>query len=182
MDSFDFSELHRRFDNLINDGIIEEVSGRLAKVKIGTGDDFYITDWLPWSETRHGRVKTKFTPIKGEIVTVLCDAGEPGVGIIFGGLSNDNSTPPFADGIDGIEFSPGNHVNFDFNSGTMQVKSTSKIEILSGDAKIILQNGAVTILGNSVDIGGTNGAGVARIGDSVANGKIISGSSKVRAV
>ncbi len=41
---------------------------------------------------------------------------------------------------------------------------------------------AVTITADTVDLGGSGGAAVARVGDDVAGGKIISGSSKVSAL
>lgn len=53
------------------------------------------------------------------------------------------------------------------------------IEVTCQTAEVTADS--VTITANTVDLGGSGGAAVARIGDDVVGGKIISGSSKVRA-
>jgi len=53
------------------------------------------------------------------------------------------------------------------------------IEVTCDTAEVTADS--VTITADAVDLGGSGGAAVARVGDDVAGGKIISGSSKVKA-
>lgn len=72
---------------------------------------------------------------------------------------------------DGIEIRTAKAVTIDAGEDVL-VKSAGTVTIEAGSA---------IVQADSVDLGGTGGAGVARIGDTVSGGIITGGSSKVRA-
>lgn len=70
-------------------------------------------------------------------------------------------------------------LSFEASSGFVLQNQNSTIELTS--SAININGGTINLTGN-VNLGGAGGVGVARIGDTVANGKITSGSSKVKAI
>jgi hypothetical protein len=63
--------------------------------------------------------------------------------------------------------------------GTVEIKTNSNLIINANSAMV---NATDTTVNGNVNLGGTGGQGVARIGDSVVDGVITSGSSSVKAV
>ena len=82
----------------------------------------------------------------------------PADGVYLGGLMGFNSTP--------TQF-------IEFSSNGISITSPTNLTINAQSA---------TINATAVNLGGTGGAAVARVGDSVVNGKITTGSSVVKAL
>jgi len=61
----------------------------------------------------------------------------------------------------------------------ISVTATTKLTVDAPTVEVTADS--VTVTSDNIQLGGTGGAAVARVGDDVADGKIVSGSSKVRA-
>jgi len=89
-------------------------------------------------------------------------------------------------GIKGLNQTPTQFIKFDNNGIT--ITSPSSITINSENTSVnttnvnIVASGIATITSPVINLGGEGGAAVARVGDSVVNGKITTGSSIVKAV
>lgn len=70
-------------------------------------------------------------------------------------------------------------LSFEASSGFIIKNQNSTIELKT--STINITGGTINLTGN-VNLGGSGGVGVARIGDSVVNGKITTGSSTVKAI
>ena len=90
----------------------------------------------------------------------------PADGVYVGGLMGFNQTP--------TQF-------IEFSSSGINITSPAAITVTSTTDLTINANSA-TINATAVNLGGTGGAAVARVGDSVVNGKITTGSSVVKAL
>lgn len=183
-DLFQKAETERRLANIVTQGEVIEVSAddKFAKVKIGDDQENNITDWLPVFQLRLGQIKFRFPPSVGEIVAVYSPSGEIGAAHIGPSMVTPDNALPFSTGKVGIEFAQGNHIVFDSNSNELALEAAAAIVIKADGSSVSLQNGKVTIGADSIDLGDSGGLGVARIGDSVAGGKIITGSNRIKAV
>jgi len=77
-----------------------------------------------------------------------------------------------------VKFDRDGHIIVEAN-GDVEVTATGDVSVSAGDVIIQAENAIVDA--DSVLLGGTGGPAVARVGDSVSNGIITSGSSKVSA-
>lgn len=183
-DGFNLNDLARRLANIIRLGQIFEIDYAVAKARIKIGD--LETDWLPWITANSGANKDWNPPEIDEQVIVLSPCGELNQGIIFPSLYRGNA-PENSGNIQSVTFADGSKISFDRSSGnlTLDVKGSANIKV-AGNAQIEATN--ITLKGN-VDLGGSGGNAVARVGDKVkidsgssaGEWPIIGGSSKVKA-
>jgi phage baseplate assembly protein V len=184
-DGFNLNDLARRLANIIRLGQILAVDyeAARARVKIGSLE----TDWLPWITANSGTNKAWNPPEIEEQVIVLSPCGELNQGVIlpslYRGLDPENSKD-----IKSIIFADGSKISFNKASGNLDLDIKGNITIkVAGNAEI--EAGNITLKGN-IDLGGSGGNPIARVGDKVkidsgssaGQWPIISGSSKVKAV
>lgn len=74
----------------------------------------------------------------------------------------------------------GTEIHFRAN-GDLEIASTGDVTVTATNAKVTA-TATATVDGATVDLGGSGGPAVARVGDSVSGGVITSGSAKVNAV
>ncbi len=184
-DGFNLNDLARRLANIIRLGQIFAVDYEAAKARVKIGN--LETDWLPWITANSGKNKNWNPPEIDEQVIVLSPCGELNQGVIlpslYRGLAPENSS-----NIKSITFADGSKISFDKMSGNLDlnIKGSATIKV-TGNAQIEAAN--ITLKGD-VDLGGSGGNPIARIGDKVqidsgssaGQWPIISGSSKVKAV
>lgn len=99
--------------------------------------------------------------------------------IYIGGLCGFNSTPTqyikFTD--EGIEITSPTKISLNAQS----IEATVEEATITASTNATITGGTVTVEAEAVNLGGEGGVGVARIGDAVAGGVIVSGSSIVKA-
>ncbi len=183
-DGFNLNDLARRLANIIRLGQIFAVDYEAAKARVKIGN--LETDWLPWITSNSGETKNWNPPEIDEQVIVLSPCGELNQGVILPSLYRSNA-PENSGDIKSIIFADGSKISFDKTSGNLDldIKGNATIKVI-GNAQIEAAN--ITLKGN-VDLGGSGGNSVARIGDKVkidsgssaGQWPIISGSSKVKA-
>jgi len=183
-DGFNLNDLTRRLANIIRLGQIFAINYETAKARVKIGD--LETDWLPWITSNSGNNKDWNPPEIDEQVMILSPCGELNQGVIFPSLYR-GSAPENSGNIQSITFADGSKISFDRAGGnlTLDIKGSANIKV-AGNAQIEAAN--ITLKGN-VDLGGSGGNAVARVGDKVkidsgssaGEWPIISGSSKVKA-
>jgi phage baseplate assembly protein V len=183
-DGFNLNDLARRLANIIRLGQIFEIDYEAAKARVKIGD--LETDWLPWITSNSGANKDWNPPEIDEQVMILSPCGELNQGVIFPSLYRGNA-PENSGNIQSVTFADGSKISFDRAGGnlTLDIKGSANIKV-AGNAEIEATN--ITLKGN-VDLGGSGGNAVARVGDKVkidsgssaGEWPIISGSSKVKA-
>ncbi|END8704675.1 phage baseplate assembly protein V, partial [Escherichia coli] len=87
------AELHRRIENLIRTGTVEEVKG--DRVRIHTGE--LTTNWIPWLTLRAGDARTWWRPSTGEQVLLLCLSGELTTAVALPAIYSDANPAPLLD-------------------------------------------------------------------------------------
>ncbi|MBU6141288.1 MAG: phage baseplate assembly protein V [Proteobacteria bacterium] len=168
-DGFNLNDLARRLANIIRLGQIFAINYATAKARVKIGD--LQTDWLPWIASNSGSNKDWNPPEIDEQVMILSPCGELNQGVIFPSLYRENA-PENSGNIQSITFADGSKISFNRISGNLDldIKGSANIKV-AGNAQIEAAN--ITLKGN-VDLGGSGGTAVARVGDKV---RITSGSS-----
>ena len=183
-DGFTLNDLGRRLANIIRLGQIFAINYEIAKARVKIGQ--LETDWLPWITSNSGNNKSWNPPEIDEQVIVLSPCGELNQAVILPSLYR-GLAPETSGNIQSVTFADGSKVSFDKTSGNLNldIKGNATIKV-TGNAQIEAAN--ITLKGN-VDLGGSGGNAVARVGDKVkidsgssaGQWPIISGSSKVKA-
>ncbi len=166
-------DMKRRDRNRKRTGIVSEVDTAkgLARVRfeIRDGKD-YVGPWMPWGEIAAGDIKTHIPPSVGQQVTVVSESGDLADGVIDMSIpSNANPRPH-----DGAE--------------AVITKGDTRIEIAG--QKVTVNTVSALVNAQRVELGGTGGRKVARVGDMVNVGSgssagmwpIVEGSNVVTAI
>lgn len=200
-DGFTQADQANRLANLIRFGLIDEVdlaaTPARARVEI---EDGWVSDWLPVFQVGAGRVMTWSAPVKGEQVVILSPSGELAAGAALRGLNFDGRPAPSAEELLTIlaSWEDGAADTYDEATKTriVSLPDGGKLHLVVGAVTVRIEADAVTIdaagkpvtvkgdpinLDGPVNLGGSGGAAVARVGDPIVNSKIASGSAKVMA-
>lgn len=196
------SELERRFENIIRHGTIAATDYETAKVKVAFSDEL-TSGWLPWFTSRAaGAEITWSAPEAGERVTVLSPNGDIHQGRVMPAVYSDVSPAPSINpDVITVAHKDGAHVTYDRKSHryVVQPHNDGLIRLLVGTTDIQIDNAAIQITANAtvdivaptvtvtagtVNLGGTGGEKVARIGDAVhpQTMKIIEGSDVTKSI
>ena len=174
---FIINDLGRRLANIVRIGTILEIDFQAAKARVKIGK--ITTDFLPWTNTNSGQNNSWNPPEIDEQVVILSPSGELNQAIILPSLYKNNASGN-ADNIHSITYKDGSKIAFDHNSSTLNldIKGDTTLNITGNTTIKVAQNAEieatnVTLKGN-VNLGGSSGQAVARVGDKV---KITSGSS-----
>lgn len=121
------AELHRRIENLIRTGTVEEVKGDRARIRTGE----LTTDWLPWLTLRAGDARTWWRPSTGEQVLLLCLSGELTTAVALPAIYSDANPAPLLDEqVHHTVYPDGAVVEYDPRSGALKATGikTARIE------------------------------------------------------
>ena len=153
---------------LIEAGIISEVSGDKARVAIGS----MVTDFLPVFQACANSFAVSFSPIRaGEQVLVLPVRGNLNSGVILRGLYQSAHKEEPTDKKMRVSFEDGVSMSYDTASSTLEIKSPKSINITCENANLNAKNVTVTandtvvkspsikLLGNTLIQGSINTAG-----------------------
>lgn len=189
------AEHHRLISNLIRFCHVSEVDGGARRVRVQLDAD-WVSDWLPWFDTRSGsHLRTFAAPSVGEGGLLLSPSGEPGVGMFLPGAPSDEVPAPSADAAVTVQgrWEDGALDQYDANARerTITVPAGGKITVqIAGGASVLLDGNVATIKAGSVLLGPDGDRKpVARVGDmvlvtfgsSAGQHPIQSGSPSVRA-
>ena len=189
---FRVNDLGRRLANIIRIGTIFEIDFEAAKARVKIGD--LETDFLPWVNSNSGNNNSWNPPEMDEQVIVLSPSGELNQGVILPSLYKNNTSDELAN-IQSVTYKDGSKVSFDHDAGSLTLDLQGSLNLdIKGSATITVAGNAqieaakVTLKGD-VDLGGSGGQPVARVGDKVeitagssaGQWSIISGSGKVKA-
>jgi phage baseplate assembly protein V len=178
------NDISKRISNIIRIGTISNLdfNSAIARVKIGDLE----TNWLPWINSNSGTNNSWNPPEIGEQVVILSPSGELNQAVILPSLYKNNASENSST-IKSMIFADGSKVSFNLESGNLDldIKGNATIKV-AGNAQIEASN--ITLKGN-VDLGGSGGNSIARVGDQIeissgsSAGKwpIVSGSDKVKA-
>jgi phage baseplate assembly protein V len=180
---FTLNDLGRRLANIIRIGTIFEIDFQAAKARVKIGE--LETDFLPWANANSGSNNSWNPPEIDEQVIILSPSGDLSLAVILPTLYKNNASDSDQN-IKSITYQDGSKISFDIASGTLDLdlKGDVKIKVV-GNAEI--EAAKVTLKGD-VDLGGSGGQPIARIGDKVeitggssaGQWPIISGSSLVK--
>jgi len=87
------AELHRRIENLIRTGTVEQVKGDLVRIRSGK----LLSGWIPWLTLRAGDARTWWRPSVGEQVVLLCLSGELTTALALPAIYSDACPAPLQD-------------------------------------------------------------------------------------
>lgn len=192
-DGYALSDLAKRLSNIIRIGTIFEINVQTAKARVKIGE--LETDFLPWANANSGSNNSWNPPEIDEQVIILSPSGDLSQAVILPSLYKNNASNSDQN-IKSITYQDGSKISFNVASGTLDLDLKGDVVIkVVGNANIegnninITGSSNITLDGN-VDLGGSGGQGVARIGDKVeitggssaGQWPIISGSSKVKSV
>ena len=151
------------------------------------------TDFLPWANSNSGSNNSWNPPEIDEQVIILSPSGDLSQAVILPSLYKNNASDSDQN-IKSITYQDGSKISFNVSSGTLDLDLKGDVAIkvvgnanIEGDNINITGSSNITLDGN-VNLGGSGGQGVARIGDKVeitggssaGQWPIISGSSKVK--
>ena len=170
---------------LIEAGIISEVSGDKARVAVGS----MVTDFLPVFQSFSNSFAVSFSPIRaGEQVLVLPVRGNLNSGVILRGLYQSAHKEEPTDKKVCVSFEDGVSMSYDTAASTLEIKSPKSINITCENANLNAKNVTVTandtvvkspsikLLGNTLIQGSINTAGSFEInGDVRITGSITTG-------
>ncbi|WP_018609435.1 phage baseplate assembly protein V [Uliginosibacterium gangwonense] len=153
----EFSDLLRRFENLIRTGsvfAVQHANPPRVRVRSGAGASALETTWLPWVELRGGTTRTWNPPTKGEQVIVLCPSGDPALGVVIPALNSDGIPPPDDSPSTHVtEYPDGARVSYDHAAGHLDISGIKTLSIIASqkalfDVPETEFTGNVTIGGN----------------------------------
>ena len=199
--SFRVAELERQMVSVVRHGIIADVDYEIARARVDIGE--HITGWLPWFTVRaSGQEVSWNAPEIGERVSVLSPRGDLELGRIVPAIySTDSPAPSINPDISTTAHKDGGHVTYDRVSHTYTIQPNSEgvIQLIVGGNKITIDDTdikldaagdvtvtaqSVTVAADAVNLGGTGGAKVARVGDAIdtITKKIIGGSDVTKSI
>ena len=160
-------QLERRTRSHNRTGVIEVVDAAagLVRVRLSTGDEPFLTGWIPWQESSAGANKTHNPPSAGQQVQINSESGDLRDAVVTGSLNSDANARPSAAG----------------DSFVLTSVGDALVTVTGGGAAIVLQVGGVTVTltdggldisGGSVTHNGTN------IGDTHKHGGVDTGPSQ----
>lgn len=158
-------ELERRLANTVRLGRVIEVDAGRGLVRLQVNE--LETDWLPWT-TQAGEINVFVPPSVGQQMMLVSPSGEPGQGwAVPAGFSNQFAQPH--DQAGEMKVTHGG-VSI-FSDGDVLKVTAPKVEVHANEA---------LVEADRLDLGAAGGPAVARIGDSVSCGAVItSGSGRV---
>ena len=158
-------ELERRLANTVRLGRVIEVDAGRGLVRLQVNE--LETDWLPWT-TQAGEINVFVPPSVGQQMMLVSPSGEPGQGwAVPAGFSNRFAQPH--DQAGEMKVAHGAVVNF--SDGQLLRVEAQRAEVKAQEA---------LVEADRLDLGAAGGPAVARIGDSVSCGAVItSGSGRV---
>jgi len=190
-DGYVLSELAKRISNIIRIGTIFEINHQTAKARVKIGE--LETDFLPWANANSGNNNSWNPPEIDEQVIILSPSGDLSQAVILPSIYKNNASDSDQN-IKSITYQDGSKISFNVSSGTLDLDLKGNVTIkvvgsanIEGDNINITGSSNITLDGN-VDLGGSGGQPIARIGDKVeitggssaGQWPIISGSSKVK--
>jgi len=190
-DGYALADLTKRLSNIIRIGTIFEINVQIAKARVKIGE--LETDFLPWANSNSGSNNIWNPPEIYEQVVILSPSGDLSQAIILPSLYKNNASNSDQN-IKSITYQDGSKISFNVSSGTLDLDLKGDVIIkvvgnanIEGDNINITASSNITLDGN-VDLGGSGGQPIARIGDKVeitggssaGQWPIISGSSKVK--
>ena len=190
-DGYALSDLAKRLSNIIRIGSIFEINVQTDKARVKIGE--LETDFLPWANSNSGNNNSWNPPEIDEQVIILSPSGDLSQAVILPSIYKNNASN-YDQNIKSITYQDGSKISFNVSSGTLDLDLKGDVTIkvvgnanIEGDNINITASSNITLDGN-VDLGGSGGQGVARIGDKVeitggssaGQWPIISGSSKVK--
>ena len=190
-DGYALADLTKRLSNIIRIGTIFEINYQTAKARVKIGE--LETDFLPWANSNSGSNNIWNPPEIDEQVVILSPSGDLSQAIILPSLYKNNASNSDQN-IKSITYQDGSKISFNVSSGTLDLDLKGDVIIkvvgnanIEGDNINITASSNITLDGN-VDLGGSGGQPIARIGDKVeitgcssaGQWPIISGSSKVK--
>ena len=192
-DSYALSDLAKRLSNIIRIGTIFEINVQTAKARVKIGE--LETDFLPWANSNSGSNNSWNPPEIDEQVIILSPSGDLSQAVILPSIYKNNASNSDQN-IKSITYQDGSKISFNVTSGTLDLDLKGNVTIkvvgnanIEGD-NINIKGSSNIILDGNVNLGGSGGEPIARIGDKVeitggssaGQWPIISGSSKVKSV
>ena len=135
---------------LIEAGIISEVSGDKARVAVGS----MVTDFLPVFQSFSNSFAVSFSPIRaGEQALVLPVRGNLNSGVILRGLYQSAHKEEPTDKKVRVSFEDGVSMSYDTASSTLEITAPKQINITCENANLNVKNIAVTANDTTVKSG-----------------------------
>ena len=153
---------------MIEAGIISEVSGDKARVAVGS----MVTDFLPVFQSFSNSFAVSFSPIRaGEQVLVLPIRGDLNSGVILRGLYQSAHKEEPTDKKVRVSFEDGVSMSYDTASSTLEIAAPKQINITCENANLnaktvnvtaqntTVKSPQISLLGNTLIQGSINTAG-----------------------
>lgn len=129
--SYDVAELRRKLENLLQITVITQANHATHTVRVRLGADESAE--LPWPADI-GRNFVRWQPLRvGQQVIVACPSGDPALAVIIGNLySSAIDTAETAEELDVIEFTNGNRIEHNVNTGEINIIAIGNVNV-TGD-------------------------------------------------
>lgn len=129
--NYDTADLTRRLANMLQLTTITRLDHANQRVRVKLGE--YESAELPWPADI-GRNWVRWKPLReGQQVLIACPNGDPAQAVIIGDLySNAIDSPETAENLDVIEFTNGNRIEHNIETGQITVIASGNV-IVNGD-------------------------------------------------
>ncbi len=169
------AELHRRIENLIRTGTVNEVNR--DRVRIHTGE--LVTNWIPWLTMRAGDARTWWRPSLGEQVVLLCLSGELTTAVALPAIYSDKYPAPVLDEqVQHSVYPDGAVVEYDPHSGLLKATGV-KSALIEASTSVTLKTPKVIctqhLETDTLDVksGGSFSGNVSHTGGSFTSNSVI---------
>ncbi|CAK7055985.1 MAG: hypothetical protein CITR_02415 [Citrobacter freundii] len=134
------AELHRRIENLIRTGTVEEVKGDRARIRTGE----LTTNWIPWLTLRAGDARTWWRPSTSERVLLLCLSEELTTAVALPAIYSDaHPAPKLDEQVHHTVYHDGAVVEYDPRVGALKATGIKTAQI-QAETSITLDTPVVT--------------------------------------
>ena len=149
--SFVFSEVVRRMNNIVRFGTVAAIDHKKSRVKIKIGK--ITTAWIPWLTTA-GQVKIWNPPVEGEQVAVIAQGGDLAVSVAIPGIFQNKFAAPCDDpNIIKLEISEKTFLEFDKKNDEFKIKVDElEIEANSDKMKFSIASSSIEITPEKISI------------------------------
>ena len=142
---FRVTELERQLANVITVGTVSEVDVNAQTIRLTVGETE--TGWRPWP-VENGANYTRWKPVrKGQQFVIANPSGDPANGLIIGEIYSDDIKSDITDRFtDHVQFSNGNYVSNNVETGAMSIKADGGFKLI-GDINL---TGKLTSTGDQI--------------------------------
>lgn len=149
---FEVVEIDRRLANMVRSAVVTALDAPAGRVRVRDGD--WVSDWLPWLETR-AHAEASFSPPRpGEQVMVLCPSGDAEQGVVLAGIASTAWALPASDpAVSVYRWSAGGFRREDGGGNwLLEMPAAGSITLRAGASSLVIDNAGIRLLAPRIDL------------------------------